>query len=385
MDLAKKRMTITQIGSAAATGGKLWMLSIRIRHIAKILLGVTGMNPNTAERITLRVDGENLVNKLLSLLRKVKEEKKMGRWVHMPPTNFEYNCYKILSVCSEAFAYEKLGIVYMNEWTRESFGIALKHIGRAQVIYKLFGCKDEFSAATYNLASIKTRLKDENFTGPESMLSMKDQDAARQDAALLEKSRKGWYENEIQEYGENAERTIRVGVDYVEDLRNTNSHIEAERLTTKLSASSRQVLGLKHNCTKRADAMLEQCRTRFVVLCSEGKVFQALRYEDDGDTCVIKGPITKPRNIHEEREYRVASEAVVPKFGCFVTCHGLKIVSHLNGKLGEINGITGDVKGAFRVGESRLLVHLEDKSIKPTAAKVENLLIVFDLPIKAQD
>jgi hypothetical protein len=131
--------------------------------------------------------------------------------------------------------------------------------------------------------------------------------------------------------------------------------------------------------------MLEQCRTRFVVLCFEGKVFQALRYEDDGDTCVIKGPITKPRNIHEEREYRVASEAVVPKFGCFVTCHGLKIASHLNDKLGEINGITGDVKGAFRVGESRLLVHLEDKSIKPAAAKVENLLIVFDLPVKTQD
>ena len=100
-------------------------LTIRIRYIAEILLGVTGMNPNPAERITLRVDGENLVNKLLSLLRKVKEEKKMGRWVHMPPTNFEYNCYKILSVCSQAFAFEKLGIMYMNEWTRESFGIAL--------------------------------------------------------------------------------------------------------------------------------------------------------------------------------------------------------------------------------------------------------------------
>ncbi len=193
-------------------------LTIRIRYIAEILLGVTGMNPNPAERITLRVDGENLVNKLLSLLRKVKEEKKMGRWVHMPPTNFEYNCYKILSVCSQAFAFEKLGIMYMNEWTRESFGIALKHIGRAQVIYKFSGCEDEFSAATYNLASTRTHLKDENFIGPESMLSMKDQDAARQDAALLAKSRKGWHENEIQEYGENAERTIRVWVDYVEDL-----------------------------------------------------------------------------------------------------------------------------------------------------------------------
>jgi hypothetical protein len=49
------------------------------------------------------------------------------------------------------------------------------------------------------------------------------------------------------------------------------------------------------------------------------KQFQALRYENDVEICVVQGPITKPRNTADERIYRVKNNLIVR-------------ASHLNGE-----------------------------------------------------
>lgn len=134
----------------------------------------------------------------------------------------------------------------------------------------------------------------------------------------------------------------------------------------KMSATSRQVIGLEHDYTKRADEMLNKCRARLVALkpdCLKKKNlcdlhgvvdfhnrFQALRYEEDEDVYVLTGPITKPRKVNEERVFNVASDQVLLQAGCPVVCRGLKNAPHLNGKLGQVKSIYNAIdKLSFRV------------------------------------
>jgi hypothetical protein len=52
---------------------------------------------------------------------------------------------------------------------------------------------------------------------------------------------------------------------------------------------------------------------RFVsVLPEMDQVFLALRYENDGEICVVKGPITGPRQVDDERTHHVDSNLIVP-------------------------------------------------------------------------
>jgi hypothetical protein len=390
-------------------------LRVNIETIVFILLGRNGMNANGStilawdgsfDGASLRVEGEALINKLLSLWREVKKDKKMGGWVHMSPASDEYKYYKSFCAGYEAYAYDRLGGLYTSECTRESFEIAIKHYGKAQVIYKLLGCEGELNAVTCNLDFARVMLRDQNFSGPKSVVQVRRSGPT----AHFVKTRKDAYEFDIQAFGKNDERTILAGISYAGTLRDANCHIEAERLATKMSATSRQVIGLEHDYTKRADEMLNKCRARLVALKPDclkkknlcdlhgvvdfHKRFQALRYEEDEDVYVLTGPITKPRKVNEERVFNVTSDHVLLQAGCPVVCRGLKNAPHLNGKLGQVKSIYNAVdKSSFRVDNVafylpstglRFSVHFVDTSLKPAAVKLENLRIVFDLPDEAQ-
>jgi hypothetical protein len=51
----------------------------------------------------------------------------------------------------------------------------------------------------------------------------------------------------------------------------------------------------------------------------------------------VIGPITDPRNVSTEREFRFPRDNVLLMLGWPVSCHGLKNSSHLNCKVGEVN------------------------------------------------
>jgi hypothetical protein len=161
----------------------------------------------------------------------------------------------------------------------------------------------------------------------------------------------------------------------VEQLWRKYHGIEAERLVMKLAADSRRVHGPEHNCTATADALLEKCKKRFVYY--DEKKFEALRYEDDGEICVVTGPVTEPRQADKEQILRVA--LTVPKLGCVVVCTGLVSSPHLNGKLGDVR------YGKFVGSVFRIDVHFEDAELKSAWVKPENLRIVFELPGKESD
>ena len=145
------------------------------------------------------------------------------------------------------------------------------------------------------------------------------------------------YENNLNSLGINSEATILAGLNYAHLLYNANYLISAERLITKLVTISRRVNGSDHKTTINADKSLKQYKVRCVVLLPDYKPFQALRYDDnDGEICVIRGPITEPRNVEDERTYHIANKLVIPCAGCPVICHGMVSASHLNGMLGEV-------------------------------------------------
>jgi hypothetical protein len=119
-------------------------------------------------------------------------------------------------------------------------------------------------------------------------------------------------------------------------------------------------------------ASLQQARERWIVLHSVNEWFEAIRYENDGDKCVIQGPIKDPRVAEEEGTFTVASTEVRPYKGTPVVLHGLKKAAHLNGKIGDVRD--------YCQSTDRYVVHLEDKGLKPVRAKHGNLRVVFDLP-----
>jgi len=171
------------------------------------------------------------------------------------------------------------------------------------------------------------------------------------------------YENNIKRNGMDSEDTIRSGLLYSRGLWNANHCIEAERLITKLATMSRRVLGPDHKITIEAVELLDIFKLRGVLVLPGPKLFQALRYENDGEICVVQGPIIEPRRVDDERLYRVESHLIHPIVGCVVICHELISASHLNGELGEVRNIKHSGT------EIRLAVHFEKKGVKSALVK----------------
>jgi hypothetical protein len=97
-----------------------------------------------------------------------------------------------------------------------------------------------------------------------------------------------------------------------------------------------------------ADKILQEYKEWYVLVLPEiNKTFQALRYENEGKTCIVivMGPITEPRQVEDETLHHIANNLVIPSKGCVVICHGLVNASHLNGELGEVRTMKQDETG----------------------------------------
>jgi len=100
------------------------------------------------------------------------------------------------------------------------------------------------------------------------------------------------HHNNIGKFGATSVSAIQSGLAcllHMEDV------FEAERLSMKLAADRRQAHGPDHSCTKLAVESLNFRKRRYVAIPPDTKLFLALRYEDDGEICVLKGPMAEPR------------------------------------------------------------------------------------------
>lgn len=374
-------------------------------HFMRIPLSRSGGDNDelSTANTALRVDAENLVKRFLSLALQERKDKKaiLARWAHMPAASEEYQLYK---VCMgwEAYAYERLGLIYNLDHTREGWEIAVKHWERARVIFKMIGEHQSIlNSVTNNLALARDRL-----TKP-------------YERYCISTSQKDMYEYNIQRFGENDDRTIFSGISYAGNLFG-RCHVESQRFATKISATSRQVLGPDHEYTKRADEITSRYKERFALVSTSRPLksssfcemmrmkmkmkmnkpsfeeFQLLRYDEDEGVYVMMGPVKNPRDVVEEGEYRFPWDQVIPELGWPVVCHGLQSSSHLNGELGEVKHFY-NTKTKLCIEPNlilltficerqwfRVTVHFMDKSLQPVAVKLENLRIVFDLPDRVQ-
>jgi hypothetical protein len=303
---------------------------------------------------------EELNNKLLSTIDQTKKDFKMNRWVHMPKASEEYHYYRAL--CNyEAYAYKQLGRIFLRDSSEEGSKIMLQHIKKARAIYNLVGLKEDAQEMD-TIISVTAKQAAKN-----------DGDASSSTSLEVMRNR---YNDEVQTHGIDSEYTLQAGFLYALRLRVDSHWIEAEKLVTKLFTISRRVHGQDHKFTIKADKLLKKCKERYVIVLPDDKVFQALRYENDGEICVVTGPITQPRNVEDERIYHIENHCIIPDKGCPVICHGLVSASHLNGELGEVRSINHNETG-FRLG-----VQFEYKGAKSALVKTENLRIAFELPSK---
>ena len=254
--------------------------------------------------------------------------------------------------------------------------------------------KDNLHHVNTNIAVTKANLKE--LGGQRTAVDTLDH-------IIVEERRKG-YERHKQQFGENDTSTISTGIDLIAALLEEKCYIEATRYATKIMTTSRQVLGLNHGFTKRAEEMLNKCQYHvlfvFLTLLNRLCLLTNANSKLCDMTMLTMCMLYWPRNINEEREYRFARHKVMPELGWPVVCCGLVGSSHLNGKLGEMKyyynantkrridlGI-GSVFSTdslayifqFERDSFRVTVHFEDKTIPPAAVKLENLRIVFEVP-----
>ena len=309
---------------------------------------------------------EELNNKLLSTIDQTKKDLNMSRWIHMPKASEEYHYYRAL--CNnEAFVYKQLGGMFLRDSSEEGFKIMITYFKKARAIYNLVGIKDNVEDMD-TIISVCTANKQADYE-----IDGDDACSATISNYELEAMRNN-YKRDKNTNGMDSIITIRSGLLYAKGLRYEDHCIEAERLVTKLSTISRCVHGQGHKVTIDADKLQKQFMARYVTFLPDDEQFQALRYENDGEICVVTGPITKPRNTADENIYHIANNLVIPNLGCAVICHGLISASHLNGELGEVRNIK-------RSG-TRLRVHFLKKGMKSALVKPENLRIAFELPSK---
>ena len=61
-----------------------------------------------------------------------------------------------------------------------------------------------------------------------------------------------------------------------------------------------------------ANEALSKRVKRYVTVLPDDEPFEALRYENDGEICVVTGPIAEPRQVDDEQIFHVSSELIVP-------------------------------------------------------------------------
>ena len=254
--------------------------------------------------------------------------------------------------------------------------ISIKYIEKARIIYNLIGLKMESKLMETSIGKLRNNFEEVH----------RDSRAA---SVLLENSRHKYEYFINTSSGLASESAIMSGIYYASRLAHARRGIEAERLAVELASVSRRVLGPGHVCTKEADDTVRKAKNRYVTGVNIGdKIFWALRYENDGEMCVVTGPMITELSAEggqrpvgkaadDARILHVPSHLIIPGEKCAVNCHQLVSISHLNGKVGDVRrGFHNNITGF------RLEVHFENKNLMPVLVKPENLRIVFELPSK---
>jgi len=295
-------------------------------------------------------EGDQICFKMISIIDEMKSDHSQSDW------SGEF-------MKMEAVVLYVIGLFHMNVGSEESLQEALKYFGSAIYLFTLLGDENNIISAKKNIAKIEAKFNGEEICCNEG-----------NDLEFSQRQYKYW----LGKLGEQHPITIRRGELLAHALYCSNQGVAAERLLTKLAAISRQVHGPTHNCTLSATSALKDVKDRRVFVDSRREWFHALKYENDGLICVVKGPVVEfsggSSSMQEEHMLTLSLPVsdVFPGPGTPVVCQGLSESAHFNGKIGDTRG--------FNEGEGKFEVHFEEAGLEPAIIKHENLRIVFELP-----
>jgi hypothetical protein len=211
------------------------------------------------------------------------------------------------------FAYEHLGTIIMltsRDGDLEAIKKVITHFKKARSINNLAGMPDETKHIDMKISLATNLIRAVN--NPE-LIGSEPSITTVATSANVQTVRNA-YKDSLKTNGINSENTIQMGALYVDMLFKQNCKIEAERLVTELAIVSRRLLCPEHNTTIITDVLLEKCKVCNVLFLPDAKVrvvFQALRYENDREICVVTGPITQPRQVDDERIYNVENNLII--------------------------------------------------------------------------
>ena len=282
-----------------------------------------------------RAEGEESCTKIISIIEDMKRNESLAQlWDEM-------------YIYSEAKAYGAVACFYMHVDTEESLVKAKLYFTKARDIFREKGDEIPMLMAEKKIASIESKMR-----GEETMCV----DTHQKIYAYLQRT-----------IGESDPQTIGAGVDVAEALCLSFRAIEGERLLTKLCELARRVHGIEHDCTKITMSYLKRMKERVVITQDDGKPFIALRYENDGDVCIVKDP-----TVDDETESKISASSILAFLGTPVVCEGLQQLTHLNGKIGDVRKVD--------LEEGTCQVHFEEADLEHAEIKFNNLRIIFNLP-----
>jgi hypothetical protein len=317
-----------------------------------------------------RMEGEEIISKLLSSIDKMKSCNHVHRI---------WQSGGFLKL--EADVYFAIGHFNMAIDSQESLTSAKEYFVKVRDIDILIGNEANVMVMERNISIVDAELA---VLGGNN--NSKKKKKLEHDASSDLKSERQYTEYCLEKYGELDPRSITAVVHLADVLCNVHRTVEAERLLSKLVRSCRRVHGPDHGSTARVVSALQHVKERWVKVKDqkEGRfvLFQALRYEDDGTSCILQGPlVTHPRCVEGEEEQtllRVASSDLILTEGTPVRlCCGLmkEQESHLHGQIGDVRVVFEDVRECE--------VHFEEEEADDLGhgvrVKAENLRIVFDL------
>ncbi len=321
------------------------MLYLRaLIHRVRVLLDAE------TEKDADRAEGHQICYKMDSLIDELKRQHSQQEW------SGEF-------MKMEAVIKYVIGLFHMNSGTEDDLQEALEYFSSAIYLFTLIGDELHILSAKKNIAKIDARFNGKETSSDEG-----------NDLEFNQRQYKYW----LEKLGEQHPISIRRGELLAHALYCSNQGVATERLLTKLAAVSRQVHGPTHNCTLSATSALKDVKQRRVFIDSRRQWFHALRYENHGMSCVVRGPVVGATggssSMQEEHMLTLSLPLthIFPGPGTPVMCQGLSEKSLLNGKIGDTRGFNN---GKFEV-------HFEEAGLEPAIVNHENLRIVFELPDK---
>ena len=177
---------------------------------------------NRLQPVQMR-EAEDTANVLLSLIERMK--------IEVFPLPRRYSQF-------EAYAYNALGRIALDEGKEESARRAAVYFQKVLKVSKAIGNVESIAAAKTNIAVAKSVYESGN-----------------SEEELIKASRE-LYKSRVAKFGEENDYTIIAGKIYALRLQEANRRDEARVLLTKLLATSKQVLGPCHTITKEVESLL---------------------------------------------------------------------------------------------------------------------------------